>query len=109
MRGKPMSLRLIDAADTIAEWNASMADTYTANAPWRPSELRDEAMHLAAEEAALEERGWVVDRLAEAIYAAFQRPAGRPVWAHVDAGVADNYRRVADLLIEAGWRPRERP
>jgi hypothetical protein len=36
---------MLDAADTIEAFNQEYGDLYTADAPWRPSELRRESVH----------------------------------------------------------------
>lgn len=45
----PLSVQMLQAADTLQRFNTEN-DLYHPDAPWRPSELRREAMHRAAEE-----------------------------------------------------------
>ena len=45
----PLSQRMRQAADALQQFNTEN-DLYTPDAPWRPSELRREAMHREVEE-----------------------------------------------------------
>jgi hypothetical protein len=53
----PLSQRLIQAADTLEEFNHSLPELYPPDYSWSPSELRREAGHLAEEEQEAREGG----------------------------------------------------
>lgn len=96
---EPLSIRMLQAAKIIEEFNTVYSDIYNLDAAWRPSELRREADHRAAEETEAAERDQHIEELAHLLASA--------EWAQVGHASRGYLLTVARRVIESGWRKGE--
>lgn len=104
----PLSVEMERAADALQRFNTEYGDLYQPDAAWRPSELRREAKHRAAEEQEAVEKAAAVDMLARELFAA-QRKCfpDRPdleAWETAWGSTRQNCINLAEALVESGWR-----
>lgn len=103
----PLSQRMREAADALQEFNTEN-DLYTPDAPWRPSELRKEAVHREAEERGAAEKAREMEDLAITLFATQHTLCpDRPdleSWVETTSTIRENCRALATAIIEAGWR-----
>jgi hypothetical protein len=95
----PERMRL--AADTIDEANTRIGGP--TNGYWRPSELRKEADEVDAEDREAAEKADQVEVLSKELFTANYQNKGKR-WDAVWPDVKEIYHRIANTLIESGWR-----
>lgn len=104
----PLSVQMLQAADTLQRFNTEYGDLYQPDAPWRPSELRREAKHREVEEREAADKAAAVEALArellEAQHLCYPDREELESWELATPTVRQNCINLAEALIESGWR-----